>query len=118
MFKITKEFGFSASHQLVDLPPDHQCMRLHGHNYIVRVELQSADLNEVGFVRDYGDLKVISQYLDKNCDHRHLNDVYPDMQTSAELLAERFFDDWKPLIPELVAVSVSETPKTNAEYRP
>lgn len=39
MFRITKEFHFSASHQLTGLPEDHQCARLHGHNYIVEVEL-------------------------------------------------------------------------------
>ncbi len=117
MFIITKEFAFSAAHQLVGLAPDHPCMRVHGHNYIVKVELASETLNSVSFVRDYGDLKVVSAYLDKNCDHRHLNDVFPDIQTSAEELARRFFEDWKPLIPELSAVSLSETPKTWATYR-
>ncbi len=34
MFTITKEFHFSASHQLSHLPEDHQCARLHGHNYV------------------------------------------------------------------------------------
>lgn len=42
MFRITKEFHFSASHQLCRLPVDHQCARLHGHNYIVVVELAAA----------------------------------------------------------------------------
>ena len=41
MYRISKEFHFSASHQLTDLPADHQCARLHGHNYIVVVELNS-----------------------------------------------------------------------------
>ena len=45
MYRITKEFHFSASHQLSHLPDDHQCARLHGHNYIVVVELASASLN-------------------------------------------------------------------------
>ena len=53
MFRITKEFHFSASHQLCRLPPDHQCARLHGHNYVVVVELAAAELNAFGFVRDY-----------------------------------------------------------------
>ena len=39
MFRIRKEFHFSASHQLTHLPDDHQCARLHGHNYIVVIEL-------------------------------------------------------------------------------
>lgn len=35
MFRITKEYHFSASHRLAHLPDDHQCARLHGHNYVV-----------------------------------------------------------------------------------
>ena len=45
MYRITKEFHFSASHQLAHLPHDHQCARMHGHNYIVEVELAAFDLN-------------------------------------------------------------------------
>ena len=59
MYRITKEFHFSASHQLEHLPDDHQCAQLHGHNYIVIVELASTILNRNGFVRDYGELKSL-----------------------------------------------------------
>ena len=59
MYRITKEFHFSASHQLSHLPDNHQCARLHGHNYIVIVELASKTLNAEGFVRDYGELKAL-----------------------------------------------------------
>jgi len=52
MFKITKEFTFSASHQLFGLTKDHPCARLHGHNYVVEIELSSKELNSHGFVRD------------------------------------------------------------------
>ncbi|MEP6067936.1 MAG: 6-carboxytetrahydropterin synthase, partial [Paracoccaceae bacterium] len=64
MYRITKEFHFSASHQLLNLPEDHQCARLHGHNYIVIVELASTSLNSNGFVRDYGELKPLKTYID------------------------------------------------------
>ena len=39
MFKISKEFYFSAAHALFGLPDDHPCTRLHGHNYVVTVHL-------------------------------------------------------------------------------
>ena len=64
MFRITKEFHFSASHQLKSLPSDHQCNRLHGHNYIVEVELSGEELNEHGFVRDYHELAPLKRYID------------------------------------------------------
>ncbi len=118
MYRIAKEFHFSASHQLHGLPADHQCARLHGHNYVVVVELAGEELNAHGFVRDYHDLKPLKTYIDDVLDHRHLNDVLGDDQTTAERLAKHFYDWCITRFPETVAVRVSETPKTWAEYRP
>ncbi|MFD5319781.1 6-pyruvoyl tetrahydropterin synthase family protein [Streptomyces sp. NPDC127098] len=121
MFTITKEFHFSASHVLDRLPSWHPCARLHGHNYVVVLELSArADqLSATGFVRDYRDLDDFKKWLDDTLDHRHLNDALgPDLPPSAELLAKWIFDSWRDRIPELTTVSVSETPKTWAHYRP
>lgn len=118
MFRITKEFHFSASHQLTGLPDDHQCARLHGHNYIVEVELSADDLNQHGFVRDYHELAPFKRYIDDCFDHRHLNDVLSHDQSTAETLARHFFEWCYARWPEISAVRVSETPKTWAEYRP
>lgn len=118
MFRITKEFHFSASHQLTSLPPDHQCARLHGHNYIVEVELSAKELNEHGFVRDYHDLAPLKRYIDESFDHRHLNEVLGHEQVTAEYLARYFYGWCKARLPETSAVRISETPKTWAEYRP
>jgi 6-pyruvoyltetrahydropterin/6-carboxytetrahydropterin synthase len=118
MFRITKEFHFSASHQLTSLPPEHQCARLHGHNYIVEVELCSRQLNEHGFVRDYQELAVFKRYIDECFDHRHLNEVLGHDRVTAECLAHHFYDWCKERLPETSAVRVSETAKTWAEYRP
>lgn len=118
MFRISKEFHFSASHQLKGLPEDHPCARLHGHNYIVVVELESENLNQVGFVRDYRELGPLKKYIDDELDHRHLNDILGDDQVTAELLAKYLYDWCKARWPETSAVRVSETPKTWAEYRP
>lgn len=117
MFRISKEFHFSASHRLDHLAPDHQCARLHGHNYIVVVELAAPDLNADGFVRDNHELAALKAYVDGTFDHRHLNDVL-DVPSTAENLARHFFDWCRARWPETSAVKVSETPKTWAEYRP
>ena len=116
MYTIAKQFQFSASHQLDSLPPDHQCARLHGHNYIVELILQAETLNEHGFVVDYLELRTFKQYIDDNLDHRHLNDVLP-CPTTAECIAHHLYTWAKQKWPQLTAVRVSETPKTWAEYR-
>jgi 6-pyruvoyltetrahydropterin/6-carboxytetrahydropterin synthase len=111
-FVIKKDFEFSASHRLEGLPPDHQCARLHGHNYVVRVQLASKELIKPGFVRDYGDLKEFKIYLDKTFDHRHVNDVL-NTNPTAEHMAAHFLG-WLQMngFEEAEAVGVSETPKT------
>ncbi len=115
MYKISKQFSFSASHILEGLPQDHPCTRLHGHNYIVTVHLQSETMNENGFVKDYRDLNFIKEYIDNNLDHRHLNDIFK-VNPTAENIAKELFDIFKKEIPQLYAIEVSETPKTTAIY--
>ncbi|MQY43893.1 6-carboxytetrahydropterin synthase QueD [Epibacterium sp. SM1969] len=116
MYRIAKEFQFSASHNLTTLPDGHPCRRVHGHNYKLEVELVAAELNEHGFVREYRDLDLLKTYIDECFDHRHLNDVL-DMPTS-EVLAKHFYDWCKERWDEVAAVRISETPKIWAEYRP
>lgn len=115
MYKISKEFAFSASHVLCGLTEEHPCARLHGHNYVVTVHLKSTTLNEVGFVKDYRELQFVKEYIDNELDHRHLNDVF-DFNPTAENLAKKLFEIFRPILPELYAVEVSETPKTTAIY--
>ena len=122
MFTISKRYAFSASHELLGLDPGHPCARLHGHNYEVEVVSAASELDRTGFVHDYAAFDPLKAFLDAHVDHRHLNDVLPG-QPSAERLAWWLFEWCKAnLAPEaagaLVAVRVSETPRTWAEYRP
>lgn len=122
MFTIAKQFAFSASHHLDGLRDGHPCGRLHGHNYVVEVVLERDVLNEVGFVTDYGDLAMVREFIDNEWDHQDLN-AWMEGQSllgnpTAETLAALVFDLFKVHLPALVAVRVSETPKTWAEYRP
>ncbi|KIF74276.1 hypothetical protein QR77_10335 [Streptomyces sp. 150FB] len=117
--RITKRFEFSASHQLSGLAEGHQCARLHGHNYVVELELSATvdSLTPTGFVRDYGELSPFKTWIDKTVDHQHLNDIVKGNPT-AENLAIWLYEQWSGNFPELSAVRVSETPKTWAEYCP
>lgn len=120
---IEKEFHFSASHQLRLLPDDHQCARLHGHNYILKVGLGGVELNDVGFILDYGEMSFVKDFVDK-LDHRHLNDIF-NFNPTSELICQHVLEDIVAVELLLRAsarnvreihVSLSETPKTWASY--
>jgi 6-pyruvoyltetrahydropterin/6-carboxytetrahydropterin synthase len=122
MYTISKEFSFDASHSLEGLPMGHPCTRLHGHTYTVIVELTAPELDEVGFVLDYRELKLIKTFIDEHLDHRHLNDIV-DFNPTAENLALYLFNrfaglDFVPIGKYISAVTVKETPKTAATWRP
>lgn len=127
-YRIEKDFAFSASHRLEHLPEDHQCHRLHGHNYIVRVALHAEELDDAGFVIDYGELSYIKKLIDRELDHRHLNDVLPLIggpdKPTAEGMARWLHDVVAQGLPRAVreevtiAVGISETPKTWAWWTP
>jgi 6-pyruvoyltetrahydropterin/6-carboxytetrahydropterin synthase len=121
MYRVSKRFGFSASHILHGLGEDHPCSRLHGHNYEVEVVAEASEVDHRGFVVDFHELDDVKRWIDETLDHRHLNDVL-DGQPSAEALA-RFVHEWarKNLPPHVAerisAVRVWETPRAWAEYR-
>ena len=117
MYRISKRFSFSASHILGHLPDDHPCARLHGHNYNVTIHLKSDALDEYGFVKDYKSLKTVKLFIDETLDHHHLNDCMSEPPTS-ENIACFLYERFKPEIPELYAVEVSETPQTSCIYEP
>lgn len=117
MYTISKEFHFSASHQLTHLPMGHQCARLHGHNYKVVITLESEELDSDSFVKDYGQLTAFKEVVDK-FDHRHLNDILP-FHTTAENIAKHLYELAEMMYGSIVkSVSVSETDKTWATFTP
>lgn len=120
-FEISKTFGFAAAHQLVSLPAEHKCSRLHGHSYTVTVTLKAQILDEHGFVTDFANLAPFEDYLRTQLDHRSINDVL-DIAPTSELLAMHF-GAWivthvEPDLGEarLVAVTVSESATSSARW--
>ena len=92
MYTICKDFFFSAGHFI----RGHQggCENLHGHNYRVRVCVASKELDSLGMVMDFADLKEITEKVVGKFDHRVINDIPPFDQrnTTAELFASFVFE--------------------------
>lgn len=114
-YTISKDFTLSYSHRLEGLPVGHQCARHHGHNAVVRIVLASDDLDDTGFVVDYGELKPIKTWIDNELDHQHLNEIVP-FNPTAELLAAYLHQVVEKMGYPVVKVGWSETPLTWAWY--
>ncbi|HUL59293.1 MAG TPA: 6-carboxytetrahydropterin synthase QueD [Anaeromyxobacteraceae bacterium] len=92
VFEISKEFLFSAAHQI--RMHGGKCERLHGHNWRVRVHVRASDLNRIGMVIDFADLQKLVAEVGQRFDHQNVNDIPPFdvLNTTAELIA-RFFHE-------------------------
>lgn len=83
--RISKEYTFEAAHHLPNVPPNHQCARVHGHSYRVIVELEGPIDPVFGWVVDFGAITAAWKVTGALLDHTDLNDRYPN--PTAELLA-------------------------------
>jgi 6-pyruvoyltetrahydropterin/6-carboxytetrahydropterin synthase len=93
MHTVFKDFQFAAAHAIRG--HTRGCENLHGHNYRVRVHVAARQLDELGMVLDFADLKAVVQEVLGPFDHRVINDISPfdRRNTTAELLAEFVFQE-------------------------
>ncbi len=98
MFKAKVIDTFSAAHSLRGYRGD--CERLHGHNYRVEVTVTSRELDSMGVVMDFRELKQLVKGILDGLDHRYLNDIEPfrEQNPSAENIARHIFTALSPSI--------------------
>jgi 6-pyruvoyltetrahydropterin/6-carboxytetrahydropterin synthase len=71
MFRVTREITFCYGHRLLNY--DGKCRHLHGHNAKTVLTLEAPQLNRLGMVADFSDIKrVVQSWIDDNLDHRML----------------------------------------------
>ena len=71
MYQIRIEFTFDSGHRLLNY--DGKCAYPHGHTYRAEIFLESTELNSLGLVYDFTDLKDrIKTWTDDNWDHAFL----------------------------------------------
>ena len=91
MFTIFKDYSFAAAHSIRGHTGG--CENLHGHNYRVRVHVEASELDDLGMVVDFADLKAAQDEVLSPFDHQVINEVPPFDQrnTTAELFSEYVF---------------------------
>lgn len=72
---VTKCFTFDTAHRV--LGHKGKCRHLHGHTFRAEVTLSTQDVNELGMVVDFGDVKaLVGAWIDKMWDHNII--LHPD----------------------------------------
>ena len=133
MFRVTREIDFCYGHRLLDYAG--KCKNLHGHNGRAVIAIEAPELDRLGMVLDFSDIKrVVSHWIDENLDHRmilHRDDpAVPalkelgeplyliDENPTAETIARLIFEFTASAGFPIVEASLWETPRCFATYRP
>ena len=113
--KIFKEFSFEAAHRLPFVTENHKCSNLHGHSFRVKVCLDGT-LNEMGWVMDFSELKIICSPHINLLDHSYLNEIKGLENPTSENIAIWLWDRLKDALPQLYSITVMETCNSGCEY--
>ena len=114
--RIFKDFRFEAAHFLPNVPDTHQCKRMHGHSYRLRVLIEGKPGNESGWVMDFADIKSAVKPVIRRLDHQCLNDIDGLENPTAENLAIWIWNEIKPVLSSLTEIHLNETESSGCIY--
>ena len=119
MYEIMIEDTFDAAHQLIGY--NGPCENLHGHGWRVRAYVSGKELNKLGMLIDFKDIKENLKKILSEFDHNNLNTmaVFKKENPTSENLAKFIFNKLggkmgKGL--DLTKVTVFESPTSSATY--
>ena len=115
--EIYKEFSFEAAHRLPNVPEGHQCARLHGHSFLVRIYVEDRVDPHTGWVVDFADIKAAFKPILKRLDHYYLNEIEGLENPTSENVCMWIWERLKPELPILSAVELRETCTSGCIYR-
>lgn len=114
--ELKQHFRIESARHLPHLPEDHPCRRIHGHGFRVTLRMIGKVRQPVGWVRDYHEISRTVAPLLESLDHRVLNEIPGLENPTSENLAIYIFEKLQVLLPELVQVTISETPDTECTF--
>jgi 6-pyruvoyltetrahydropterin/6-carboxytetrahydropterin synthase len=123
MFEVTIEETFAAGHALRNYKG--KCENVHGHNYRCQVSITGGELDSIGLLVDFVELKKTVHGVIDRMDHQWLNEFPPFdvLNPSAENMAKYIYDEVAAGLAERQGVTVGsvrlwETDTASATYRP
>ncbi|OGC05567.1 6-carboxytetrahydropterin synthase QueD [candidate division WOR-1 bacterium RIFOXYD2_FULL_36_8] len=116
MYELMAEDTFDAAHALRGYKGS--CENLHGHTWSVQVFLNGEELDKIGLLYDFREIKSKLKLVIDEFDHKNLNDldIFKEQNPSSENLAKIIFDKLKLEIKLVSKVTVWESQTTKASY--
>src|SRR6185369_13093492 len=120
-FEVMIERHFSSAHQLRGYKG--KCENLHGHNYKIEIYARGRELDNVGLLVDFVELKAAADEVVTYLDHRNINELPPfdELQPSAENLAKYVLERVSSRVSDnrvqIYKVRCFETPTSVATYQ-
>ena len=121
-FEVMIERNFSSAHQLRGYKG--KCENLHGHNYRVEIYARGRELDNIGLLVDFGELKEAADEVVQYLDHRNINELAPfdeELNPSAENLARYILERVAARVGDervrVYKVRCFETPTSVATYQ-
>jgi 6-pyruvoyltetrahydropterin/6-carboxytetrahydropterin synthase len=122
MFEVMIERNFSSAHQLRGYRG--KCENLHGHNYKIEIYARGRELNNIGLLVDFVELKAAADEIVNYLDHRNINELPPfdeELNPSAENLARYILERIAAQVGDervqIYKVRCFETPTSVATYQ-
>ncbi|HEY0378574.1 MAG TPA: 6-carboxytetrahydropterin synthase QueD [Pyrinomonadaceae bacterium] len=122
MFEVMIERNFSSAHQLRGYKG--KCENLHGHNYKIEIYAHGRELDNIGLLVDFGELKDAADEVVQYLDHRNINELPPfdvELNPSAENLARYILERVASRVGDervqVYKVRCFETPTSVATYQ-
>ncbi|HEX8144973.1 MAG TPA: 6-carboxytetrahydropterin synthase QueD [Pyrinomonadaceae bacterium] len=121
-FEVMIERNFSSAHQLRGYKG--KCENLHGHNYRIEIYARGRELDNIGLLVDFGELKEAADEVVQYLDHRNINELAPfdeELNPSAENLARYILERVAARVGDdrvrVYKVRCFETPTSVATYQ-
>ncbi len=121
MYYLSVSDTFSAAHRLCGYQG--ACSNLHGHNWRVRVGLQTDTLDSIGMAIDFGIIKSILKEILDELDHAYLNDspvlngINPTSENLARYIFERMHKELTSHPADIYEVEICESDRSSVVYR-
>jgi len=98
MFELTIKGDIASAHFIEGYKGP--CQHLHGHTYNIEITIKSEQLNKIGMIADFSQLKSSFKEFLNHMDHACLNDLdfFKENSPTAEMIAKYVYSEFSAIL--------------------